>query len=140
MFQVSPIAVAVGSVTRFIAGGTIYGPLFGERWMAAMKEDKGTEKWKQQECCPKWNLAIELLTSILQAYVTGILLNVTRAQDYNEAAFLGLILFSGWVVPYAVSEQIWEGRPFLLAKLKFLKGFLDTVGLSVLMYAIGDNY
>ncbi|CAG8539706.1 2182_t:CDS:2 [Paraglomus occultum] len=141
MFQVSPIAVVAGSLARFAAGGIIFSLLFGERLHAAMTQEKGagagTEKCKQAECCSKRNLVIELLTCVLQAYVTGVLLNITKTEDSNEAAFLGLVLFGGWIVPYVVSGHIWDNRPFLLAKLKFLKGFLDTVGLAVLMFTIG---
>ena len=36
--------------------------------------------------------------------------NSLQYYQYNEAAFLGLVLFSGWIVPYVVSGHIWEDR------------------------------
>ncbi|GJJ73477.1 hypothetical protein EMPS_05835 [Entomortierella parvispora] len=134
-----PAVLAGSSFIQFVAAA-IYGPLFGQAWLNAMKTDRGDDHWTTKD--PKNNDYVQLFftdfaINIGRAWITGLLLNLTQAQTVSHAAQLGLFLFLGTYLPVVTSELMWEKRSFALQKYKIMIGFSSTVVLSCLMHAIG---
>ncbi|KAF9976415.1 hypothetical protein BGZ73_008617 [Actinomortierella ambigua] len=136
---VAPGAVVLGGIFTQVSGALIYGPLFGNVWLEAMKKDKGNTKWmnpnKEEGQKQMWkNIGIDFVFSLVRSWCIGLLLNLTQARTCSQAFQLGSFLYVGVVLPMVISESNWESRPCDLQKFKFANGFLCTVVSTVLLH------
>ncbi|KAG0322541.1 hypothetical protein BGZ99_003257 [Dissophora globulifera] len=127
-------AVAIGAGFCQAISVMIYGLLFGQEWLDALKKDKGGQ-WVNRD--PQSGTSGLLLLHLCKAWTTGFLLNLTQATTMSQALQLGGVLYLGMVVPSVTSELIFEKRPIEVLRFKYLTGFVSTVLLSCLLFGLG---
>ncbi|RUS31602.1 hypothetical protein BC938DRAFT_477471 [Jimgerdemannia flammicorona] len=141
--RVNPMAIALGSVFQHITAYVLYGPVYGSFWWRAMCADKGNGNWLdgerkvQKRALYTGGLYVMAIAQV--AGFIGLLLNLTDAQTFSHATQLGLFLYFGILLPSIAEEYIMEQRSTVLIGLKALRGFIKTVGVSLIMFSWGTR-
>ena len=114
MITVNIWGIIVASIVAFIIGALWYSPLlFGKEWMSLIGMNDRDITAAKNKGMTKYYI-IQLIVTLITFTVLGFAiagLSITTAQD---AGFIGLLAWIGFVVPGAVGSLIWERRPFKL--------------------------
>ncbi|KAF9425855.1 Mannose-6-phosphate isomerase [Podila epigama] len=106
------------------------------------EEEEAAEEEEEEEEIKtpgKQKSRLYILVSLMKAWFTGLLLNLTQAHTVSQAAQLGAFLLLGVLVPAVINDALWEKRPKELQLIKILNGFITTVVLACLMHLIGTD-
>ena len=102
--SVNWLGAVLGGVAFFLVGGVWYGPLFGDRWMAAtgMTEERARES----------NLPLIFGGTLVLEVVAGIGLAALLGEDPSPAdgALLGLLLGLLIAAPVLLVQSIYERK------------------------------
>ncbi|KAI9315753.1 hypothetical protein BX666DRAFT_1958802 [Dichotomocladium elegans] len=116
--------------------------IVGEQWSSAMNADKGEPTWwrKHSERRPRTcDQLIEFGIYAVQTFFVMGMMNLAEVESYAHAFQMGIFFFIAHVIPDVYRSHVWEARPCDLLAIKLLHGFLNTVGLTVLLQHFGST-
>lgn len=100
------IAVVVAAVATFVLGGLWYGPLFGQRWMAA----SGVSEEEVAQGNPARTFSISFVLQFVAAAVLAMFIGPEAGLAFGLAAGGAVGLF--WVAGAFGVVYLFEQRPF----------------------------
>jgi len=114
----------------------------GQYWTSAMAQDKSSPNWLDKSEFKRNQglfLLFEALFGFIQTYVTSTLINLTRVNSWNHCWQLSMFLWLGYVAPDVYRSFVWENRPRNLCLIKLAQGFVHTVVLTFVLYALSTR-
>ncbi len=116
--------ILVASIVSFGVSALWYSPiLFGKEWMSLVKmTDADMDAARSKGI---WKLyIIQFIMTLIGFCVLAFVIASTSAQGGSNGAFMGFLVWLGFVATGAVSGLIWEKYPFKLM-------LIDTVSILV---------
>ncbi|OLL26875.1 UPF0591 membrane protein [Neolecta irregularis DAH-3] len=137
---IRPTALLVGCIADFAAASLIQGPIAGATWDRAMRADKNSEFWRNnQNQNAVATYGASFISSVVQSYAIAALINLTGTVTYKGAASLGVLVFAATSVPSAASALYYEARPLEYVLIKAAGHIVSTVGLTTVLVAWGTR-
>lgn len=112
--EVSVTAVLAATALNFFAGHLVYGVLFADVWLAAMRGDKNNHRWPV-ELKPGVPMLAEIATAIIRAYVLSHLLAWAGVVTVAGALSLALFVWVAFIFGTQMPHNLWCERPAVLA-------------------------
>lgn len=115
-------SIFVASIVSFGVSALWYSPiLFGKEWMSLVKmTDTDMDEVRSKGI---WKLYIvQFIMTIIGFCVLAFIIASTSAQGGSNGAFMGFLVWLGFVATGAVSGLMWEKYPFKLM-------LIDTVSI-----------
>jgi hypothetical protein len=103
--SVNLLAVLVATIAAFLAGG-VYWALFTNAWRQARGLTAEAGRMAPSA------LGVALVTRILIAYVLALFVRYAHAAGLLGGAEIGLLAWLGFVLPPALGEAAFGGRPW----------------------------
>lgn len=137
------LRIIIAAVVSHLLGFLWYGPLFGKRWMELMKlGPKDMEKAKQKGMAKV--MVGSFVASLVMAAVLDFVVGEVGFVDVTGAtsallnalggAFVGAIVWLGFVATKSLGSVFWEGKSW---KLYFLNTVYDLVNLLLMGAILG---
>lgn len=133
--EVNLLAVLVAAIASMVLGFVWYGPLFGKMWMELMKFSDADMKKAKEKGMGK-SYALMAVSSLITAYVVGLLLMMTGAADLNSALQLGAWIWLGFVATTSFSGVLWEGKPHKLWVLNNAYSIVNLLVVAAIMQSM----
>jgi hypothetical protein len=118
-------AILVASAAAFAISALWYSPvLFGKEWMALtkMKDSSnmnGSKMWG--------SYIIHFIVSIVTFCVLGFGINAAGVSNGQDGAFLGAIIWLGFIATIGVSEILWKKTPIKLVLIDTFNSLITLV-------------
>jgi Protein of unknown function (DUF1761) len=113
MPDISPLAVAVATVTAFIVSSTWYAVAGAQ--VTTIRAGGDTTPAPQQP--PLWKLAVEVLRSLLIATALAAVIAQGDIDALAGVALLSVVTWLAFPVTLLIGSVIWEDVPWKLAAL-----------------------
>lgn len=124
--KVNPIGVVVSACAYIVAGVIFYSHwALGKLWMPLVKH--------MQKQAEKRSILVYLgafISALLIAYIMGCVNNLARTKEPKEGAFLGFLIWIGFVIPTIFS-------PVLFGKKAVGMFWLDAIFYLIVYAVIG---
>ncbi|KAH8548980.1 hypothetical protein BGW37DRAFT_522886 [Umbelopsis sp. PMI_123] len=138
----NPYSLIVGTFLIHATSIATHAGVPGKYWTSAMAQDKKSSHWVDQSEFKRNQgvfLLCEVVFGLIQTYMTSTLVNLARVNSWNHCWQLGLFLWLGYVTPDVYRSFVWENRPRNLCIIKLVQGFVHTVVLTSLLYAMSTR-
>ncbi|KAI8577027.1 hypothetical protein K450DRAFT_254031 [Umbelopsis ramanniana AG] len=138
----NPYSLIVGTFLIHATSIATHAGIPGKYWSSAMAQDKKSPNWVDQSEFKRNQgvfLLLELAFGFIQTYMTSTLVNLTRVNSWNHCWQLGLFLWLGYVTPEVYRSFVWENRPRNLCTIKLAQGFVHTVVLTSVLFAMSTR-
>ena len=107
-FQVNYLAVGVSALATIVIGALWYSPvMFGEIWRKA----HGYSKEQAQQMAGR-GFPVSLLCYVVMAFVLATLLSYTGVSTVLEGAFLGLLVWCGFLATLGLTAKMFSEKPW----------------------------
>lgn len=127
MYEINIWSVIVASIVSFAIGAVWYSQmLFGKTWMSLLNideesiaEDRERGMWKKY--------IIHFIFTIISFGILAFIISMTGPMSILDGAFLGFILWIGFVASNAASDLLWRKTPLkvvLIDNLNILVGLI----------------
>jgi hypothetical protein len=108
--SINLLALLAATLARMVLGAIWYAPpVFGRAWMALA--GRTPEDMRAQ--MPK-ALAVDLITSLVMAFVLVLAVRYTGASDIGQGAAVGLFAWLGFIGTTTAGVAVYERRPIRL--------------------------
>ncbi|KAG2175647.1 hypothetical protein INT43_001294 [Umbelopsis isabellina] len=138
----NPYSLMVGTFLIHATSIAAHAGVPGQYWTAAMAKDKNKEDWVDKSEFKRNQgliLLFEAVFGFIQTYMTSILINLTRVNSWNHCWQLSMFLWLAYVAPDIYRSFVWENRPRDLCLIKLAQGFVHTVVLTHILYAMSTR-
>ncbi len=127
MYSMNIWPVIVASVVGMGIGALWYSPyVFGKEWVALsniskndLESARARGMWKQY--------VIQLIAYFVMFSVFGFLVSASGTQNVTDAAFLGVLVWLGFVVANSVGDLLWANKPLKLIMINAIGSLLALV-------------
>lgn len=123
MYTINFWPIIISAVVSFAIGALWYSPiLFGKEWMNLMKIDESDIDETKNKGIWKSYL-VHFITHIISLSVLAFFISLSASVDSSDGAFIGFIVWVGFVLPIGVSNLLWRKDPIklvLIDKLQIL--------------------
>jgi hypothetical protein len=127
MYTVNFWSVLVASVVAFGIGALWYSPiLFGKEWMSLTKTSdtdmaaaKAKGMWK--------SYLMHFVATVVSFCVLGFIIANAGSMNAGDGAFLGFLIWIGFVATMGVSAMLWEKAPLKLVLIDTINTLLGLV-------------
>ncbi|MFA6315056.1 MAG: DUF1761 domain-containing protein [Candidatus Paceibacterota bacterium] len=114
MYSINFLPILISSVVAFGLGAFWYSPfIFGREWMTLTKISKSDMMATQAKGVWKSYL-IQFIATFVTFAVLGFLISASGANSAADGAFLGIIVWIGFVLTDASGALLWERKPMKL--------------------------
>lgn len=126
MNTINFIAILVSALVAFGISSFWYSPfLFGNEWMNLNKiSPKDMENIKKVGVIRSY--IVQFILTIITFAVLGFLVSMSGAQSGTDGAFIGFLVWLGFVLPTSVSGLLWKKESFTLI-------LIDTINYLVIL-------
>jgi hypothetical protein len=115
-YSLNFLAILVAGIANMVIGFVWYGPVFGKVWVKLMGfSDEYLKEAKAKGMVASYILAF--VGALASSYIIACFLQIWLAFDYRDAFTVIFWPWLGFIATSALSQVIWEGRPW---KLYFL--------------------
>jgi len=127
MYTINFWPILVAAIVAMVIGALWYSPmLFGKDWMTLNKMNDADVKAAKAKGV--WGLyVIQFVISLISFCVVGFLVSATGLQTASDGAFLGFLVWLGFVMPIGASGLCWEKKPFKLVLITTVASLLTLV-------------
>ena len=116
------LAVAVAALASYVLGALWFTPLFGRAWDRAL----GIERVRGERYPPIYYV-VPLVSSVLVAIATAVLVAATGIDGWADAAVLGLVVGIGYSAAVTFTNAVTPTTPHPLA-FGLITGSYHVVG------------
>lgn len=130
MVSIDPIAVVVGAVGYQVLGALWYGPLFGDRWIAAMGLEDPHEAGMDNQ---NLGYAATAVGALVATLALAVLVDFAGAATWQDGLVLGLLAGVGFVATTSVQTVAFEGRSPVVTGINVAYNAVALAGIGVLL-------
>lgn len=115
-------SVIVATIVAFVIGAIWYSPiLFGREWLSLIgHSQKEVDDFKKKGVIKFY--IIQLIITFITFCILGFAMTALSTKTGSDGAFIGVLAWLGFILPFGISAIIWEHRSFKLV-------LIDTVNL-----------
>lgn len=121
------LPVFVATIVGMGIGALWYSPfVFGKEWATLSKISKSDMEasyargmWKQY--------IVQFVTTFIMFAVLGFLISASDTQNGTDAAFLGLLVWLGFVAANSVGDMLWANKPLKLILINSIGTLLSII-------------
>jgi hypothetical protein len=128
MPEMNLIAVVVAALSAFLLGGLWYGPLFGQRWLAACGQMEDVLNGRSMAQVFGLAGALSLIAALNLAAFLG------PDADLEFGVFAGFAAGAGWVGAFLGIIYLFEARPL---SLWLINAGYSTAALTIMGAILG---
>jgi len=127
--------ILVSAIVSFVIGALWYSPiLFGREWMELSKISDDDMRSAKEKGVTKLYVA-QFILSLVSWSVLAFIISSVEGMSASDGAFIGLIVWIGFVATDALSKVMWEKKPFKLALIGSVGMLLNMVVSGAIMGA-----
>jgi hypothetical protein len=120
-------SILVASIVAFVISAIWYSPiLFGKEWMTltGMSEDD-IQTAKSNGVVKLY--VFQFIFTVISFCVLGFAMSTIGTNTGSDGAFLGLLVWIGFILPIGASNIMWEKKPFKLVLINTIGTLLTLV-------------
>lgn len=127
MYTINFWPILVATIVSFGIGALWYSPiLFGKEWMTLSKIKESD--WDEAKAKGPWKAYVVQFIAIFVTYaILGFLVSATNAATATDGAFLGFLVWLGFVATDAAGALMWEKKPMKLVLINIVATLLTLV-------------
>jgi hypothetical protein len=123
--NINLLAVLVAGFAHMAISLIWFSPMFfGKQWMELTKQEmKPARQW----------IAAGIIGHLVMALVMAVVVYLANATTILEGAFVGILMWFGFVVTLEVGELIWEKIPVKLFAIRIGNHFVGFIVAGIIL-------
>ena len=133
MNSINYLPIIVASVVAFGLSSLWYSPiLFGKEWMESQKLSPTDLKAIKTKNVLRSYL-VQFIFTLITFSVLGFIISMTDVISGTDGAFIGLLVWLGFIIPSALSSLLWKKESLTLVLIDSINYLLIlTVGGAII--------
>jgi hypothetical protein len=127
MYTINFWPILVASVVAFVISALWYSPiLFGKEWMALTKMSDADMDAAKAKGVWKYYV-IQFIVTLVTFAVLAFIIVSTGVRGGSNGAFMGFLVWLGFVLTADIGRLIWENKPFKLIVIQSVANLVNLV-------------
>ena len=133
MNSINYLPILVSALVAFGISSLWYSPfLFGKEWLALQRIDDAEIETKKAGGIWKSYLS-SIIMSIVTFSVLAFIISLVSIRSSTDGAFLGLLVWLGFILPSAISSLLWKKEPLTLILIDCINNLIIlTIGGAII--------